>query len=88
MTEVIPALYILMRNDMDSMTTGRAMAQASHASNAFVDAYTKRPLEDDISDDEIVLRDAFAGWANATPQGCGTAIVIHCGHGDRRYLPA
>ena len=31
-----PLLYILMRNDMDSMNPGKAMAQASHASNQFV----------------------------------------------------
>ena len=31
-----PILYILMRNDMDSMNPGKAMAQASHASNQFV----------------------------------------------------
>ena len=31
-----PVLYILMRTDMDSMNPGKAMAQASHASNAFV----------------------------------------------------
>ena len=35
-TEVFPVLYILMRNDMKSMNPGKAMAQASHASNAFV----------------------------------------------------
>ena len=29
-------LYILMRTDMDSLNPGKAMAQASHASNAFV----------------------------------------------------
>ena len=32
-----PALYILMRNDLASLTTGRAMAQASHAANSFED---------------------------------------------------
>ena len=31
-----PILYILMRNDMTSMNPGKAMAQASHASNQFV----------------------------------------------------
>ena len=29
-------LYILMRNDLNSLNSGKAMAQASHASNAFV----------------------------------------------------
>lgn len=31
-----PVLYILMRTDLDSMNPGKAMAQASHASNQFV----------------------------------------------------
>lgn len=30
-----PALYILMRTDMDSLTPGKAMAQAAHAANQF-----------------------------------------------------
>ena len=34
-----PVLYILMRTDMDSMNPGKAMAQASHASNQFVAEY-------------------------------------------------
>ena len=34
-----PVLYILMRTDMDSMNPGKAMAQASHASNQFVSEY-------------------------------------------------
>ena len=31
-----PALFILMRNDMDSLNPGKAMAQASHATNDFM----------------------------------------------------
>ena len=34
-----PVLYILMRADMRSMNPGKAMAQASHASNQFVAEY-------------------------------------------------
>jgi peptidyl-tRNA hydrolase len=55
-------LYILMRNDLASMSTGRAMAQASHASNAFVHEH---------------LYDASVqSWQNQTTQGFGTAIVL------------
>ena len=35
-------LYILMRMDMDSMTPGKAMAQAAHAANQFVDRFGSR----------------------------------------------
>jgi hypothetical protein len=55
-------LYILMRNDLDSMSHGRAAAQASHAANAFIHKYGKR------SD---VQR-----WQTQTTQGFGTAIVL------------
>ena len=37
-------LYILMRTDMDSMNPGKAMAQASHASNTFVFRFGKENL--------------------------------------------
>lgn len=30
-----PALYILMRNDMDSLNPGKAVAQGAHAANLF-----------------------------------------------------
>ena len=55
-------LYILMRNDLPSMTTGRAMAQASHAANAFIKRFGK---------DKSVQ-----AWQRETKQGFGTAIVL------------
>jgi len=55
-------LYILMRNDLGSMQSGRAAAQASHAASAFWHKYGK-------------TKDAQA-WAASTPQGFGTAIVL------------
>ena len=51
-----------MRNDLPSMTTGRAMAQASHASNAFLH--------------ESPNTRGVATWKNETKQGFGTAIVL------------
>ena len=55
-------LYILMRNDLVSLNAGKAMAQASHASNAFIKKYgaTKQAKE----------------WAGETAQGFGTVIVL------------
>lgn len=35
-------LYILIRTDLPSMTPGRAMAQAAHASNQFIHEYGNR----------------------------------------------
>lgn len=56
------ALYILMRNDLASMNAGRAMAQASHASNAFIHKFGNEP---DVK-----------SWKRQTTQGFGTAIVL------------
>ena len=55
-------LYILIRNDLPSMNAGKAMAQASHASNSFVKKYgaVKEVKE----------------WASETSQGFGTVIVL------------
>lgn len=55
-------LYILMRTDLQSMTPGRAMAQASHASNAFIHKHGGRP---DVKE-----------WQRQTKQGFGTVIVL------------
>lgn len=55
-------LYILMRNDLESMSTGRAAAQASHAANAFIYKFGKRKNVQE--------------WQKQTSQGFGTAIVL------------
>ena len=62
-----PVLYILMRTDMDSMNPGKAMAQASHASNAFVSN-----AEPGYNVDENLFND----WQDSTPQGFGTVLVL------------
>ena len=62
-----PVLYILMRTDMDSMNPGKAMAQASHASNAFVSN-----AEPGYNIDE----ELFNAWQQSTPQGFGTVLVL------------
>lgn len=60
-----PVLYILMRTDLDSMNPGKAMAQASHASNAFISRYGHEPEPKDWSD---------------TSQGFGTVLVLGVTH--------
>lgn len=62
-TMKLPVLYIIMRNDLASMNAGKAMAQASHASNAFV--YHMRESEE------------FFDWRTSTGhQGFGTVLVL------------
>jgi len=60
-----PVLYILMRNDLDSLNPGKAMAQASHASNQFVHNFAQG------TDTEL-----YNMWSNETTQGFGTVLVL------------
>ncbi len=64
MTDTFLVLYILMRTDLPSMNAGKAMAQASHASNAFVHSLNK----DDVA--------VSQGWQEQTKQGFGTVLVL------------
>lgn len=68
-----PVLYIIMRSDMSSMNPGKAMAQASHAANAFVHE-TKQKLDGaNLPEDASCL---FNNWVNSTTQGFGTVLVL------------
>lgn len=74
MTDIaFPVLYILMRNDLPSMNSGKAMAQASHASNAFVNymRYDRCEEADGLECEELVNM-----WQGQTPQGFGTVLVL------------
>lgn len=73
-------LYILMRDDLASLNAGKAMAQASHASNAFVararayDAeYNSVPVHTEQEKANIV---GFDDWENSTTQSFGTVLVL------------
>ena len=55
-------LYILMRNDLPSMNAGKAMAQASHASNQFIKNFHERKEVQE--------------WERSTPDGFGTVLVL------------
>lgn len=75
-----PVLYIIMRNDLASMNSGKAMAQASHASNAFVanfrdheEDYNSKPVHTEI---EVSNMTGFAVWEKSTSQSFGTVLVL------------
>jgi hypothetical protein len=59
-------LYILMRKDLPSMNAGKAMAQASHASNAFIHNMNNKSNKH------------VEEWQNSTDQGFGTVLVLGC----------
>lgn len=62
-------LYILMRTDLPSMNAGKAMAQASHASNAFMHDANTNWKETSVWPD-------VKEWANETKQGFGTVLTL------------
>lgn len=64
-----PILYILMRTDLPSMNAGKAMAQASHASNAAM----KKARRIGMSDEMV---DLVNQWEKSTPDGFGTVLVL------------
>lgn len=64
-TKPIPVLYILIRDDLDSMNPGKGMAQASHAASAFALAMTS---DSDNQD--------YQNWVNETKQGFGTVLTL------------
>jgi peptidyl-tRNA hydrolase len=55
-------LYILMRNDLPSMNAGKAMAQASHASNQLTKTYGSTM--------------SVKSWQEQTRNGFGTVLVL------------
>tara|TARA_B100000497_G_C7686675_1_gene416357 strand:- start:2210 stop:2587 length:378 start_codon:yes stop_codon:yes gene_type:complete len=57
-----------MRNDLDSLNPGKAMAQASHASNQFV--------HNVISGSISIDKELYNMWSNETTQGFGTVLVL------------
>ena len=60
-------LYVLMRNDLASMTPGRCMAQANHAASVF---------EHDFGAVSKCQRAEVKEWKAQTKQGFGTCIVL------------
>lgn len=74
-----PLLYIIMRNDLTSMNCGKAIAQGSHASNAFVHHFYRWSQDQNVqskSESFAILTKAFYNWENSTQQGFGTVLVL------------
>ena len=79
-------LYILMRNDLSSMNPGKAIAQGSHASNAFVyhyhgyaQKYNSTVVHEGI---ETATMNGFNEWENSTSQGFGTVLSLEARMAD------
>ena len=63
-----------MRTDLPSLNSGKAMAQASHASNAFIHDATKSFTKNDKM--KGPCQRGVEEWQSETTQGFGTVIVL------------
>jgi len=87
-----PALYIFMRNDLDSLTSGRAMAQASHATNCCEEEFKKCSAGHEVyssgysihakimTERWSVLNQLYTKWKG--DKNFGTAIVLSVNETD------
>ena len=79
-----PALYILMRSDLDSLNPGKMVAQGAHAANQA--AFEMRKLRErvnhpnsggatkTVANDRLL--DMFEQWETSTPQGFGVTLCL------------
>ncbi len=65
-----PVLYVLARNDLESMNTGKLVAQGSHAANAAQTFITKGPDNQRF----VKLRELLDSWLG--DRGFGTTICL------------
>jgi hypothetical protein len=78
-------LYILMRTDLPSMNPGKAMAQASHASNMFVHDINNIDVKTLPGEAEYLYGQAKL-WRYQTSRGFGTVLVLGCEYRDIENL--
>ena len=77
-TEDNPVLYILMRDDMDSLNPGKACAQATHAGQQFVHELTKQGIHP--PHDQVIKLEQYERWKAATRKGFGTTVTKSVNH--------
>ncbi len=72
-----PYLMIIMRDDLASMTPGRAAAQASHATSHFTMEMEAKSDDYANEDTRKMTRDVhqYRVWKSSTAQDFGTTIV-------------
>lgn len=65
-------LYIILRQDLASMTPGRCAAMASHATSVFEKDVAVIGARDDL----VEINQAIDNWKNETKYNFGTVIVL------------
>jgi hypothetical protein len=74
-----PALYILMRSDLDSLNPGKMVAQGAHAANQF--AFEMNTLVAEFEGKAQTVLESrsislFEQWQTSTPQGFGVTLCL------------
>lgn len=69
-----PYLYILMRNDLQSLNAGKAVAQGTHAANQMV-YEARRIVRPTMKDSSVSLADTLEIWEREA-NGFGTCITL------------
>ena len=75
-----------MRTDLPSMNPGKAMAQASHASNKFIYELDKYRKDHRMPEEMEHLYGQAKLWQYQTDQGFGTVLVLGCDKKDIENL--
>lgn len=83
-----PVLYILMRNDVASLTVGRQMAQASHAASAIAGKMERLGRQMTDSGETVgkgfLAYECWLDWSMSTKQSFGTTIVLSVSEKEMR----
>jgi len=88
-----PVFYILMRNDVASLTVGRQMAQASHAASAIASRMERAGRQ--VPESRNTAYECWTAWVRSTKQtsivspnnysqGFGTTIVLSVSEKEMR----
>jgi peptidyl-tRNA hydrolase len=81
---LFPVLYVFVRNDLDSMTPGKAEAHSGHAASAFAKWwYTGLFAEPDGLGDYNILGRM---WHDTTKQGFGTQINLDANYEQMKHV--
>ena len=73
MKTVVPALYVLMRTDMDSLKDGKSDAHSGHAASAFANFYY---VVNQTSPNPHRDTEGMDAWHQCTTQGFGTKLSM------------
>lgn len=73
----LPVLYTLMRNDLNSLNCGKAIAQGNHAGTKFAFRAATLLCQPRL-EPETVISQKIKQWLGATNDGFGTSLTIEC----------